>query len=140
MKKLLLLLCSLALILGTSTAQVSFADDFESYTVGDYLGSTVDEWTTWSGSVGGAEDVQVVDNNSASGTQSIYFNGTGANGGPQDVVLPFGDKYTEGQFNYSMNILIEEGSTGAYFNFQAETTIGEVWATQIYFKIGRAHV
>ena len=45
----------------------TFSDDFESYSVGSYLGSSSTDWTTWSGAEGGAEDVQITDNNASSG-------------------------------------------------------------------------
>jgi len=107
------------------------ADDFESYEVGDYLGVESDSWTTWSGTVGGNEDVQITDADASSGTQSIYFESTAANGGPQDVVLPFGGAYNTGFFEFSTNVKVESGK-GAYFNFQANETIGQEWAMNLY--------
>jgi hypothetical protein len=109
----------------------SFNDDFESYPVGSYVGSESTEWTTWSGTTGGAEDATVVDNQAFSGTKSIYFNSTAQ--GPQDVVLPFGSAYTEGQFHYEMMLFLTTGSD-AYFNFQAEQAIGTTWALDCYLE------
>ncbi|MFT4759965.1 MAG: hypothetical protein ACI9XO_001499 [Paraglaciecola sp.] len=133
MKKNVLLLAAMFFASMTTFAQLSFSDDFESYTVGDYIGNVSADWTTWSGATGGAEDAQINSDEAASGANSIYFAGQGA-GGPQDVVLPFGDKYTEGQFTYSMKVFVPENSTGAYFNLQAEETIGVTWATDIFFR------
>ncbi len=109
----------------------SLSEDFDSYTPGDYMGVVSDDWTTWSGAVGGAEDVQVTDNNSASGNNSIYFSSTSANGGPQDVVVPFGGTYTSGTFVLEANFMVEE-NRGAYFNFQALPTIGQIWSMNVY--------
>ena len=110
---------------GFVTAQDSFSDDFESYSVGDYVGNVSPQWTTWSGATGGTEDAQVTSAQAASGFNSIYFEGV-AGGGPQDVVLPFGGKRTSGSFQYEMKMFIPAGKNG-YFNFQGEVTIGQVW-------------
>lgn len=127
MRKVCLLLTGLAI--GMSTQAQTFSDDFESYTVGDYLAATSSDWETWSGTTGGADDVQVVDDNANGGSQSIYFEATGSNGGPDDIVLPFGGQYATGEFDYSMMMYIESG-TGAYFNFQALSTVGQTWALE----------
>ncbi|MFK7806435.1 MAG: Omp28-related outer membrane protein [Saprospiraceae bacterium] len=130
MKKLFYSLCIVLCASFTLSAQISFSDDFESYGVGDYIGSNSSDWTTWSGTVGTNEDVIVTDQQSASGSHSIYFSSTGANGGPQDVVLPFGDKYTSGTFEFGLNVYVD-ADAGAYWNFQGETTIGQVWALNV---------
>ncbi len=110
-----------------AVAQVEFSDDFESYSTGDYIGVQSSEWTTWSGTTGNAEDAAITTDQALSGTNSIHFVGA-ANGGPQDVVLPFGNTaYSTGVFNFSMAVYVRAGA-GAYWNFQGETTIGQVWA------------
>ena len=103
----------------------TFSDDFEGYNVGDYIGANSSNWTTWSGTTGGAEDAKVVDDKAASGTKSIYFRGS-ATCGPQDVVLPFGGLHETGNFEYSMKMYIPLGK-GAYFNFQGAQQIGTLW-------------
>ncbi len=120
------------LSVGLAFGQVQFSDDFEGYAAGDYIGSVSSDWTTWSGATGGAEDVRTTTDQAASGSNSIFFSSTAANGGPQDVVLPFGAKYTSGLFKYSMNVYVNEGG-GAYWNFQGETTIGTTWSHNCYF-------
>ncbi|MEE9374467.1 MAG: T9SS type A sorting domain-containing protein [Saprospiraceae bacterium] len=131
MKKTLLTIFSFALMITLGFSQ-TFSDDFEGYNVGDYLGSSAPEWTTWDGSVGGASDVKIVDDKANSGTKSIKFSSVAANGGPQDVVLYFGDnKLTTGQLDFSTAIYV---GTGAYFNFQAEKTIGTTWAMNAFFE------
>ncbi len=131
-----ILLFASALMLGSvGTAQTSFSDDFESYSVGDYIGVASPTWTTWSGTTGTAEDVQVNGTMASSGSQSIYFSSTSSTGGPQDVVLPFGGAYDNGQFDFSMDLYVESGKN-AYFNLQAEVAIGTTWALDVDFEAG----
>jgi len=104
-----------------------FSDDFEGYNVGDYVGPTSTEWTTWSGTEGGAEDVQVTDAQASSGANSIYFSSTVSGGGPQDVILDFGQQYTSGVFTFETDVFIDAGKN-AYFNFQATPIPGTTWA------------
>jgi hypothetical protein len=110
----------------------SFSDDFEAYTPGQYVGEASTVWTTWSGADGGADDVLVVDDNAFSGSNSLYFFTNGA-GGPQDLVLPFGGKYSSGKFNFKMRMYVAAG-TGGYFNFQGEETVGQTWVSQVFFR------
>lgn len=119
-------------LISLSQAQTTFTDDFESYTAGDYIGSNSATWTTWSGTTGGTEDVQVTTAQAYSGNNSIYFNATSSSGGPQDVVLPFGGELNTGQFELSSYIYIPSNE-GAYFNFQGTSTIGETWAISVQF-------
>ncbi|UKN02082.1 Omp28-related outer membrane protein [Paracrocinitomix mangrovi] len=112
-------------VVGSANAQ-SMSEDFESYTVGSYMGTNSAGWTTWSGTTGGAEDTQVTDAQAASGTKSIYFQTSSANGGPQDVIVPFGGQHTTGHFVWSANFFVDPAN-GAYFNFQGNTTVGQLW-------------
>ncbi len=125
MKKATILLSSL--IAASSVNAQIFSDDFESYTVGDYVGPASTEWTTWSGTEGGAEDVQVTNAQASSGSNSIYFSSTGANGGPQDVILDFGQQYTDGIFVFESDFYVDAGNN-AYFNFQGTSTPGTTWS------------
>ena len=125
MKKLLL--AAMVGLFSQWTIAQTFSDDFESYNAGDYIGVESTEWTTWSGTTGGNEDAQVVTDNAHSGTNSTYYSSTAATGGPQDVVLYFNGEHSTGGFNYKTWFYVESGK-GAYFNFQAETLIGETWA------------
>ena len=121
MKKLYTLSLMLFISVAFINAQSSFSDDFESYSVGDKVGTVSSEWTTWSGATGGNEDATVTDNQASSGSNSIYFGSTSANGGPQDVVLPFGGKLESGLFTFSIKVYVDNGG-GAYYNFQGEET------------------
>jgi len=124
MKKITILLSSV--LLTTAASAQIFSDDFEGYNLGDYIGPNSTEWTTWSGTEGGAEDAQVTGTQANSGTNSIYFLGQ-AGGGPQDVILDFGQEYTDGIFTYESSIRVDAGKTG-YFNFQATSVPGTTWA------------
>lgn len=109
----------------------TFSDDFESYTSGSYLGTNSPDWTTWSGTEGGAEDVTITDANASSGSNAIYFESTAANGGPADVVLPFDQVYNSGNFSFEANFYVEAGK-GAYFNLQGTLVVAQVWALDCY--------
>jgi hypothetical protein len=124
MKKIILSVFSI-FALGSLMAQ-SMNENFDSRTVGDYMGVVSPDWTTWSGAVGGAEDVQVTNVMAASGANSIYFSTTSPIGGPQDVLVPFGGVHNTGNFVFESNFYIED-NRGAYFNFQGETTPGALY-------------
>ena len=120
--------------IGTITAKSqSFSDDFESYTAGSKLGPQSPNWTTWSNGDGGTEDVNVVTTAAHSGTKSIYFSSTSSTGGPSDVVLPFAGPHTQGIFEFKAWFKVPTNKT-AYFNFQAENTIGTTWAMDCYMN------
>ena len=91
MKKPILFFMSL--VLSGAIFSQTFSDDFESYTVGSYLGSSSPDWTTWSGVEGCAEDVMITNNNASSGTQSIYFSSTSGNGGPEELFFRSGIQF-----------------------------------------------
>ena len=104
-----------------------FADDFESYNVGEYLAVQSDDWTTWSGTPGGADDALVSDDFALSGTKSVKIEGL------SDVVLIM-DNYTSGCYSMEVNLYIVSGNT-AHFNVQKTNTPGTEWAIQIYFDV-----
>lgn len=115
---------------GSLSAQ-TFTDDFESYTSGSYLCPQSPDWTTWSGTEGGTEDVLVSTANAASGSQSLYFSSTASSGGPEDVVLPFDQVYNSGNFTFEANFFVESGK-GAYFNLQGTLVVAQIWALDCY--------
>lgn len=133
MKKSVLLLTGLL-----STQLVSaqlFSDNFDSYALGSFIGPQSNNWTTWSGAQGGAEDVATTNNQAASAPHSVYFASTAANGGPQDVVLNFGQLYNSGIFTLSSDFYVNSGK-GAYYNIQGATTIGNLWALNVHMDAG----
>jgi hypothetical protein len=133
MKKNALLLMGLL-----STQLVSaqlFSDNFDSYALGSFIGPQSNNWTTWSGAQGGAEDAATTNNQAASAPHSIYLASTAANGGPQDVVLTFGQLYNSGIFTLSADFYVSSGK-GAYYNIQGATTIGNLWALNVHMDAG----
>ena len=128
MKKILLFLAFVA-VSNFTFAQSSFSDDFESYSAGDMISASSMTWDTWDGSA--AIDMPVSADQAASGTNSLLVRPANASAnGPADVVLPFGGKHAFGDFHFEMMMYVE---TGAYFNFQGETTPGEEWTFQPTF-------
>ncbi|MFZ5551714.1 MAG: Omp28-related outer membrane protein [Bacteroidota bacterium] len=108
----------------------TFTDNFESYTVGQYIGAVSPDWTTWSGATGGAEDTQVTSANANSGSNSVYFSSTATGGGPQDCVLPFGGVYNTGNFSWGASFFVNS-TKNAYFNFQAVNPVGTTWSLNV---------
>ncbi|MFK7783724.1 MAG: Omp28-related outer membrane protein [Crocinitomicaceae bacterium] len=129
MKRIILAVSAVLLTMGAQSQIMS--ENFDALNVGDYMGVVSPTyWTTWSGAVGGAEDVQVTSAQANSGSNAIHFSSTGANGGPQDVVVDFGQQFTDGIFTYENAMYVAAGGN-AYFNFQATTTIGQTWAMNL---------
>lgn len=123
MKKILFLVSSF--LLSTQINAQLFTDDFESYNTGALCPQSL-QWTTWSGTQGGAEDGTVSTTQALSGTKSVYLNSNSANGGPQDILLTLGQQYTSGILTWETAFYIPTGKQ-AYFNFQANTTPGQIW-------------
>lgn len=128
-KQYLFILCTA--LIGNSFGQ-TFSDNFDTYAVGDNLAAKSAVWETWSGPNGGADDVKITNAKAKSGSNSIYFQSTAANGGPSDVVLPFGGMRTTGQFSLKMAMNVDAGKN-AYFNFQEQTTVGKGYTIDVYF-------
>lgn len=131
MKKFLPILF-MVLSFGLVRSQNSFSDDFDSYTPGAFLGTSSTVWTTWSGVKGGADDTRVSNEQAHSGTNSIKFLSTSASGGPADVILPFGGRRTDGTFTLEMWMYVI-ANKGAYFNFQGNATVGQIWSLGAHF-------
>lgn len=129
MKKELLIFL-LLLTVSLLPAQTIF-DDFESYNDGDKISASSSTWTTWSGGTA-AEDTPVSTDQAHSGTKSLKFVGA-AGGGPADIILPLGAKYTSGSAEFEFYIYIETGK-GAYFNLQGNTTPGQVYLCEYFFS------
>ena len=123
---------------GISFGQLFF-ENFDAYAVGSYLGPQSTSWSTWSGTEGGTEDVVMNNIQSSSPSNSIYFSSTAAGGGPQDVILKFGQLYNSGILTFESNFYVNSGKTG-YFNFQANQTVGQVWALNVNFDSGNMYV
>ena len=133
MKKILLL--ALAFTISFYNFGQLFSDNFDSYAVGSYLGPQSLTWSTWSGAEGGAEDAVINSTQSSSPSNSIYFSSTAANGGPQDVVLKFGQLYNSGIFTLQNKFYVNTGKK-AYYNIQGALTIGNLWALNVSLNAG----
>jgi len=127
--KQFLLPCALLIFSSAFGQTPLLEEDFESYTVGDYIGVASSVWTTWSGTTGTTEDSQISDEQANSGTQSMKIFGTLA-GGPMDIYLPIG---LESAYEVSYNIYVPSGSS-AYMNVQEELTPGVTWAFDMVFS------
>jgi len=101
MKQKYFILLGVLLASSASKAQ-TFSDNFDSYKSGDNLAATSATWETWSSPNGGADDVKVTSTKAKSGSNSLYFQSTAANGGPIDLVLPFGGVKNTGTFSLKM--------------------------------------
>ena len=128
MKKNALLVTAL-MICSFANAQFQFSDDFESYSSGDYICQESDVWTTWSGTDGGSEDIQVTLSDTPETSNTIHLEGTASGGGPVDIIADFGAVFTSGDFVFESDLYVAQ-SAGAYFNFQAESEIGVTWAME----------
>ncbi len=126
--KQFLLPCALLLGGGLLAQTPLLEEDFESYSVGDYIGEASAVWTTWSGTTGGDEDGVVSDEFANSGTQSLKIFGAVA-GGPMDVYLPIG---LDEAYEVSFNIYVPSGNS-AYFNVQEDLAVLVGWAFDIEF-------
>ena len=133
MKKILLL--SFAFSISFFNFGQLFSDNFDSYAVGSYLGPQSLTWSTWSGTEGGAEDATITAAQSSSNPHSIYFSSTAANGGPQDVILKFGQLYNSGIFTIQNKLYVNSGKK-AYYNIQGAVTIGTIWALNVSCDAG----
>ncbi|HET8810394.1 MAG TPA: plastocyanin/azurin family copper-binding protein, partial [Flavobacteriaceae bacterium] len=111
----------------TVVAPTSFLidDDFESYTAGP-MGTQATWWTTWSGTTGGTEDIEVSTLQANSGTQS----GLIAEGSVQDALLLLGNK-TSGVYEISWDMYVPTGKVG-YWNIQESETPGVAWNADFY--------
>ncbi|MCF8367630.1 MAG: T9SS type A sorting domain-containing protein [Bacteroidales bacterium] len=103
-----------------------YEDDFEAYTVGDYIAVVnPDWWTTWSGAPGGTEDALITDEQANSGTNSIKVDGV------TDLIIKLGDE-TSGKYQLSFYMYVPAGF-GGYYNLQHFESPGIEWAYEVYF-------
>ena len=125
MRRFLLLAAGLLLSAGLFSQAVAYSDNFESYTVGDYIAVQSGEWTTWSNDPGSAEDAFISDEQALSGMQSVKIEGS------SDLVKPLGNKIS-GKYWVELNMYIPTGY-GGYYNLQKFEEPGTEWGVQTYF-------
>lgn len=107
------------------SAQQTFTDNFDSYSVGSYLCVSNSQWKTWDNKPGSATDVQISNSKAFSGNNSLYF--SSVSGGPTDVILPFSAAWSSGSLTIRMRMFVESGKKG-YFNIQGDPTPGKEWS------------
>ncbi|MBN1948508.1 MAG: T9SS type A sorting domain-containing protein [Candidatus Cloacimonetes bacterium] len=108
---------------------LDFLDDFEGYSVGDYLADVNPEWTTWSNAPGGFEDGTISDEQAYSGTQSLKLVTD------NDQVLPLGT-LNSGVYMADLMIYVPAGHCG-YFNLLHDLDDNggsNQWALEVYFR------
>ncbi|RLD35606.1 MAG: hypothetical protein DRI83_06590 [Bacteroidetes bacterium] len=104
-----------------------YEDDFEDYTVGDYIAVVEPEfYTTWSNAPGSAEDALIVDEQAYSGDNSVEVEGG------TDLIFKLGDK-SAGVFDVNWMMYVPTGFAG-YYNFQHMEAPGNEWAVEVYFN------
>lgn len=129
MKKITILYLFVMLFIYSSFSQQILYDDFESYEAGTKIAgqSETDNWTTWSGATGGAEDGLITEE--VAFEESLNSLNITTN---NDVVLLFNDLIS-GRYRLDFQIYIEEGKEG-YFNLlQDFAGSNSEWAMQTYF-------
>ncbi len=123
---------------GLSFGQI-FSDNFDTLAPNTYIGPTSTYWSTWSGTEGAAEDAKTTTNQANSAPNSIYLASTTSGGGPQDLVLKFGQMYNSGIFTLTSDFYVNAGS-GAYFNLQGTQTLGTTWALNVNMNAGSLYI
>ncbi|OYU96725.1 MAG: hypothetical protein CFE21_00105 [Bacteroidetes bacterium B1(2017)] len=131
MRKIYILL-GLALLSFKNNQAQTFSDNFDSYTANAFLGTSNSAWKTWTNKPGGADDIKISNAKAHSGSNSLYFTSVAANGGPSDIVLPFGSELTSGTFSMSMYMFVDTQKKG-YFNLQEQKTLGNGWSIDVNF-------
>ncbi|MDO9577993.1 MAG: hypothetical protein Q7J16_08915, partial [Candidatus Cloacimonadales bacterium] len=109
----------------TPPAVTISADDFDSYTAGQYLAVQSPQWTTWSNAPGTGEDCFVSDAQSSSPSNSMLVELN------NDLVYIM-DDYTSGVYSMDIEMYVPTGYCG-YYNMQKTSTPGQQWAFQAYF-------
>lgn len=108
---------------------VIYCENFDGFLEGTRVGPYSDQWTTWSGDEGGAEDGLVSNEQAASAPNSMLI----AEGGAQDVVFITND-YATGSYDVSWDMFIPTDSSTAYYNFQGDAEIGTDFVQEIQFN------
>ncbi|MCK5838884.1 MAG: T9SS type A sorting domain-containing protein [Bacteroidales bacterium] len=132
MKKLLLMATVLFFAVAAFSQTTLYSDDFESYPSGSYIAvENPTWWDTWSGTTGGEEDAQILDDYGNSGSQSIRIDESAAGTDNTDLIWLLGDKVS-GAYEANWYIYIPSGQS-AYYNFQHFQSPGIEWAIQVHF-------
>ncbi len=135
MKKFTLLLIAIAFsILGVQSQTLPYSDNFETYTVGDYLAvQNSTWWTTWSNAPGTGEDAKISNAFANSPSKSVLVDETG---GATDLLLKLGNK-TSGNYELKWMMYVSSANCG-YYNLQHFESPGIEYAMEAYFRTGGA--
>lgn len=116
------------LVLPTCEPDAIICDGLEFYGPGTTTGGQAPWWSTWSGTLGTAEEGIVSDETAAHGANSVVVGGTGT----QDVILKLGNR-TTGNYELSWNMFIPAGHV-AYYNMQNNEVPGAgSWNYNVHF-------
>ncbi|HNW90201.1 MAG TPA: T9SS type A sorting domain-containing protein [Bacteroidales bacterium] len=126
MKKNYFVLMLFVLAAFTINAQTIYTSNFDSYTAGTRLAVQAGSpWTTWSGTLGGAEDPIISTTQAHSSANAVYV----VNG--NDCVWQMSDK-TTGRYKVEWYMYVESGKLG-YFNLLNDFNgSSSIWAFQAY--------
>ncbi|MFT5148681.1 MAG: hypothetical protein ACI86P_001363 [Flavobacteriales bacterium] len=108
-------------------ASAIICDNFDSYGLGPINGEGA-HWSTWSGTLGGAEDGIVSSQQAFSNNRSMLI----AEGSIQDVILLLGNQ-SSGEWTISWMEFIPESAT-AYYNIQESETPAVAWNMEVFFN------
>lgn len=101
-------------------------DNLDSYNDGDYVASTLEDFTTWSGAPGTDEDATFTTAQASSAPISFVETGT------TDMVWLLGNQ-TAGKYKVAFDMYVPSGN-GAYFNIMYDFTGTQNWAWDVYFN------
>jgi len=106
-----------------------YADDFESYNIGEFMAVVNPTWwTTWSNLPGSGEDGEIVDDYANSPVKAVVLDEVPS---ASDLILKLGDKIS-GIYQLNWEAYVETGYAG-YFNIQHFQAPGTEWAYEVYF-------
>jgi Secretion system C-terminal sorting domain len=128
MRKPLLFVCALMGGMAVSGQNLIFSDNFDNLSAGMGVAEQNSGWDTWDGSAGA--DGEVSADFASSGANSAKIEGTSV-----DLVLPVGP-FTSGKYDVKFDMLIPDGSSGAYFNALHQWTNSSAtyeWAVDVYW-------
>ncbi|MAR21555.1 MAG: hypothetical protein CMD25_06345 [Flavobacteriales bacterium] len=162
MKNLFTLLNILLFIFysNNSVSQMSYSEDFESYTSGSPIAQTSSHWNSWDEIMNNSvapfiDDCNVINPSLSSpitaysGLNTLYFKENNAGqGGPEDILFYFdttqninqtvfpslSTPHVAGDIVFSQMMYVR---TGAYLNFQSLNNVGQgtgVWALEVNFE------
>ena len=128
MKKGLLLVCALLISVLTYVNAQPYQDDFESYTVGDYLAVENPTWfTTWSEDPGSAEDAMISNAQSHSSSKSVKVDGS------TDLILKLND-LVAGKYHVNFWFYVPTGFGGYYNLLHDFAGSSSEWGLEVYFS------